>query len=118
MERSSAVCEILLNTNKNIQLLLREKKCIYCSLIDDNYKGAPKNIICDVIKKPLKRRAATRSGKENQPLDIKTAFERPILTLGFTNHRWSFYFILFFVASLLLRRIFKTSHMTLSIASF
>ncbi len=34
--------------------------------------------MCDVIKIRLKRRNATRSGKRNQPLNIKTAVERPI----------------------------------------
>ena len=38
----------------------------------------------DVIKICLKRRIATRSGKGNQPLKIKTAAEWPILKLGST----------------------------------
>ncbi len=58
-----------------------------------------------------------RSGKLNQPLNIKTTAEQPILKLGLPNFRWNFYFILLFVASLLYRRIFMTSHMTLSSAS-
>ncbi len=37
--------------------------------------------ICDVIEISLKRRDAMRSGKGNQPLNIKTAVERPILKL-------------------------------------
>ncbi len=49
----------------------------------------------DVIKIRLIRRIATRSGKGNQPLNIKTAVERPILKLGLPNFRWSFYFISF-----------------------
>ncbi len=58
--------------------------------------------MCDVIKIRLERRIATRSGKRNQPLYIKTAAERPILRLGLPNFRWSFYFILLLVASLIL----------------
>ena len=73
--------------------------------------------MCDVIKIRLKRRIATRSGKGNQPLNIKTAVEGPILKLGLPNFRWIFYFILLLFASLLFRRIFMTSHMTLSSAS-
>ncbi len=38
--------------------------------------------MCDVIKIYIKRRIAIRSGKGNQPLNIKTAVERPILTRG------------------------------------
>ena len=38
--------------------------------------------MCDVIKIYLKRRDATRSRKKKQPLNIKTAIERPILKLG------------------------------------
>ena len=53
-----------------------------------------------------------------QPLNIKTAVKRPILQLGLPNFRWSFFFILLLVASLLFRRIFMTSHMTLSSASY
>ena len=49
--------------------------------------------MCDVIKIRLKRRIATRTGKGNQPLNIKPAVEWPILKLGSTNFRWSFYFI-------------------------
>ena len=36
---------------------------------------------------------ATRSVKGNQPLDIKTAVERPILKLGLPNFMWSVYFL-------------------------
>ena len=35
--------------------------------------------MCDVTKIRLKRRTATRSGKGTQPLNIKTAEDRPIL---------------------------------------
>ena len=37
--------------------------------------------MCDVIKIHLKRRDGTRSEKGNQPLNIKTAVERPVLKL-------------------------------------
>ncbi len=37
--------------------------------------------MCDVIKIRLNRRIATRSGKGNPPLNIKTAVEGPILKL-------------------------------------
>ena len=73
--------------------------------------------MCDVIKIRLKRRIATRSGKGNQPLNIKTAVEWPISKLGLTDFRWSFYLILLFIPSLLFRHIFMTSHMTLFSAS-
>ena len=73
--------------------------------------------MCVVIKIRLKRRIATRSGKGNQPPNIKTAVERPILKLGLPNFRWSFYFFKLLIASLLFRRIFMTSHMTLSSSS-
>ncbi len=36
---------------------------------------ALESVMCDVIKIRLKRRIATRSGKGNQPLNIKTALE-------------------------------------------
>ncbi len=49
--------------------------------------------MCDVIKIRVKRRIAIRSGKGNQPLNIKTAVELPILKLGVPNFRWSFYSI-------------------------
>ena len=65
------------------------------------FSEAPESVMCDVIKIRLKRRIATRSGKENQPLDIKTAVEWPIFNLGLPNFRWSFYSILLLVASLL-----------------
>ncbi len=42
----------------------------------------------DVIKIRLKRRDATRSGKGNQPLNIKTAVERPIVKIGLQKFRW------------------------------
>ncbi len=73
--------------------------------------------MCDVMKIRLKRRIATRSGKGNQPLNIKTAIEQLILKLGYLNFLLSFYFILLLIASLLFRRIFMTSHMKLSSAS-
>ena len=66
---------------------------------------ALESVFLDVIKKRLKRRIAKRSGKGNQPLNIKTAVERPILKLRLPNFRWSFYFILLLVASLLFSRI-------------
>ena len=74
--------------------------------------------MCDVIKIRLKRRIATRIGKGNQPLNIKTVVKRPILKLLLPNFRWSFYFILLLVVSLHFRRISMTSHMTLFSASF
>ena len=73
--------------------------------------------ICDVIKIRLKRRDATRRGKGNQPLNIKTAVERPILRLGSPNFRWSFNLIWLLFASLIFRRIIMTSHRPLSNAS-
>ncbi len=73
--------------------------------------------MCDVIKMRIKRRIATRIGIGNQPLNIKTAVELPILKLGLPNFRWSFYFISLLVASLLFIRILMTSHMALSSAS-
>ena len=56
--------------------------------------------MCDVTKIRLKRRNATRSGKGNQPLNIKTAVEQPMLKLGLPNLKESF--ILLLVASLFL----------------
>ena len=41
-----------------------------------------KGVMCDVIKIRLKISIITRSGRENQPLNIKTAVERPIFKLG------------------------------------
>ena len=58
--------------------------------------------MCDVIKIRLERRDATISGKGNQPLNIKTAVERPVLKLTLPNFRLSYYFILLLDASLLL----------------
>ncbi len=43
--------------------------------------------MCDVIRIRLKRRIATRSGNENQPLNIKTAVELPILKLRLPRFR-------------------------------
>ncbi len=60
------------------------------------------SVLCDVIKTSLKRRIATRSGRGNLPLNIKTAVEQSVLKLGLPNFRCSFYFILLLVASLLL----------------
>ncbi len=48
---------------------------------------ALEGVMCDVLKIRLKRRIATRSGKGNQPLNIETAIERPILKLGLPNFR-------------------------------
>ena len=48
--------------------------------------------MCDVISRRLKRRIATRSGKGNQPLNIKTAVEQPMLKLGLKNFIWTFIF--------------------------
>ena len=62
-------------------------------------KESLESIMCDVIKIRLKRWIATRSGKGNQPLNIKTAVEQPILKLGLPNFRWSFYFILLLLVS-------------------
>ena len=73
--------------------------------------------MCDVIKIPLKRRIATRSGKGNQPPNIKTAVEGLILKLGLPNFRWNFYFILLLLAFLLCSHIFFMSHMQLSSAA-
>ena len=67
---------------------------------------ALESVLCDVIKTCLKRRIATRNGKEIQPICIKTAIERPILKLELPNFRWSFYFIVLLVAPLLYRRFF------------
>ncbi len=39
--------------------------------------------MCDVIKIRIEKRIATRSGKGNQPLNIKTAIEQPVLNLGY-----------------------------------
>ena len=62
--------------------------------------------MCDVIATLLKRSIAMKSGKGNQPRNIKTAVELPILKLGLPNFKWSLYFNLLLVASLLFRRIF------------
>ncbi len=55
-----------------------------CSLWTDELttlQEALESVMCDVIKKRLKRRIATRSEKGNQRLNIITAVERPILKL-------------------------------------
>ncbi len=78
---------------------------------------APRGVMCDVIKISLKIRISTKGGKGNQQLSIKTA-ERPAnFKARITKFRWSFYFILLLVATLLFTRIFMTSHRTLSSAS-
>ena len=66
--------------------------------------------MCDVIQIRLKRRIATRSGKGNWPLNIKTAVERPILKLGLPNFRLSFYFILLLVALPFLTYFYDVTH--------
>ena len=66
------------------------------------FNEAQESVMCDVMKIRLKRRIAAKSWKGNQPLNIKTDVELPILKLGLRNFRWSFYFILLLVASLLL----------------
>ena len=48
---------------------------------------ALESVMCDVIKIRLKRRIATRCGKGNQPLNIKTAVEQPIFKLGLPSFR-------------------------------
>ena len=79
---------------------------------------ALESVMWDDLKIRSKRRIATRSGKGKQPLNIKTAVERPILKLRLQNFRGSFYFILLLVVCLLFRRMFMTSHITLSSASY
>ncbi len=71
-----------------------------------------KSVICDVIKIRVRRRDATINRKGNQPLNIKTGVERPILKLGLSNFRWIFYFILLLVASLLYRHFYDVTHDT------
>ena len=61
--------------------------------MDYNSQEALESVMCDVIKIRLKRRIATRSGIGNQPLNIKTAVEQPILKLGLPNIRWCFNFL-------------------------
>ena len=39
------------------------------------------NVMCEVVRIRLKRKFATKSGKGNQPANIKRAVERPILKL-------------------------------------
>ncbi len=93
------------------------KKSQQTILICNHLNEAMESVMCDVIKMRLKSRDATRSEKGNQPLNIKPTVERPILKLRLPNFRWSLYFISLLVANLLFRRIFMTSHMTLSSAS-
>ncbi len=59
------------------------------------YKEVLESVMYDIIKIHIKRRIATRSGKGNQPLIIKTAVERPIVKLGLPNLRWSFHLFYF-----------------------
>ena len=73
---------------------------------DISSKEAPESVMSAVINIRLKRRIATRCGKGNQPLKIKTAVDQPILKLGLPNFRWSFYFILIPITSLIFRRFF------------
>ncbi len=54
-------------------------------LLTKKTKETLESVMCDIIKINLKRRIVTRSGKGNQPLNIKTAVERPILNLGLPN---------------------------------
>ena len=65
------------------------------SPIDLVVQEALESVMCDVIKMRLKRRIATRSGKGNQPLNVKTAVELPILKLGLQNFRWRFFLFYF-----------------------
>ncbi len=44
---------------------------------------ALESVMCDVIKNRLKRRNATRGGKGNQPLIIKTSLERPLSSASY-----------------------------------
>ncbi len=74
---------------------------------------ALESVMCDVIKIRLKIRIV--GGKGNQLLNIKTAVERPISKVGLPR---SFYITLPYVASLLFKRNFMTSYMTLSNTSW
>ena len=56
-------------------------------------------------KNTSKKKDLNEKWKKNQPLNIKS-YRAANLNLGLSNFRWSFYFILFLVASLLFRRIF------------
>ncbi len=69
------------------------------------------------VAKYLYFHAKLSFNKGNQPLNIKTAVERPILNLGLPKFWCSFYSILLLVASLLFRLIFMTSQMTHSSTS-
>ncbi len=55
--------------------------CTFIILSKHQKHEAMESVMCDVIKIRIKRRIAT-SGKGNQPLNIKTAVERPLLKLG------------------------------------
>ncbi len=78
---------------------------------------ALESVMCDVIKIRLKRRDATRSGKGNHPLNIKTAVDWPILKIGLQNFKGSFYSIFFSLHPSFLDVFLMTSHMPLSCAS-
>ncbi len=102
-----------------------KKSVVYCQAMQLStmqkvkiFLEALEIVMCDVIKIHLEGRIATRSGKANQPLNIKTALELPILKLGLPAFSLSVYIILLVVASLLCRRIFMMSYMTFSSASF
>ncbi len=49
--------------------------------------SAAESVMCVDIKMRPKRTIPTRSGKGNQPLNIKTAVEQPILKLGLPSFR-------------------------------
>ncbi len=66
---------------------------------------ARESVMYDVKKYVHTKEGCSEKCKGNQPLNIKTAVEQPILKLGLPNFMWSFYFILLLVASLLFRRI-------------
>ncbi len=88
---------------------------VWCNLQIVN--KALESVMCDVIKIRINRRIATRSGKGNQPLNIKTAVERPIFKLGLPNFMGSFYLFYFSLHPSILDVFFMTSHMTFSSAS-
>ncbi len=68
--------------------------------------------MCEVIKIWLKRRIVTRSGKGNQPLNIKTAIERPILRLGYPNFRGAFILFYFSLHPSFLKVFYYVTHDT------
>ena len=81
LEKSFYLSQFALGIEIWIQKTIRHK--IYKSKASEVLESG----MCDVIKIRLKRRDATRSEKENQPLNIKTAVEQPILKLGLPNFR-------------------------------